>query len=330
MSTAPREQAVSFTGPLAAVFHGLIGEKQGAGYRYDATAHDLVPLDRFCVEVGHRGASLPRELVLRWAVKRAHETETTRQRRVSLIRIVGDYMQRCGYPAYVHPRGVAGSSPPRYVPYIFSRVELARLFTCIDACEPDRASPVRHRAIPLLFRLLYGSGLRISEALALQVEDIDLSLSAVHIRQAKFGKERVVPLHPSLAARFGEYLQTPFLLTARDQRVFPSPHGGAYCASTVYQYFRRFLWAAGISHGGRSRGPRLHDLRHTFAVHCLQRWVTEGVDLSTALPYLSVYLGHTGLKGTQDYLRLTADLYPDIVAAVEHRFGSLLPGGQSQ
>ena len=330
MLTATCERPVSFTGPLATVFHGLIAEKQGAGYRYDATAHDLVPLDRFCVEVGHCEASLPREVVLRWAAKRDHETEATRQHRISLIRIVGEYMQRCGYPAYVHPRHAVGPTPPRYIPYIFSHIELARLFACIDACEPDRASLVRHRVFPLLFRLLYGSGLRISEALALQVEDIDLSLGAVHIRQAKFGKERVVPVHPSLTRRFREYLQAPFQLAETDRSVFPSPHGGAYRADTVYRYFRRFLWAAGISHGGRSRGPRVHDLRHTFAVHCLQRWVTDGVDLSVALPYLSVYLGHTGLKGTQDYLRLTADLYPDIVAAVERRFGPLLPGGQSQ
>ena len=330
MLTARSERPVSFTGPLAAIFHGLIAEKQGAGYQYDATAHDLVPLDRFSVEAGHREASLPRELVLRWAVKRDHETEATRQHRISLIRIVGDYMQRCGYPAYVHPRHAAGTSARRHIPYIFSRVELARLFTCIDACEPDRASPVRHRVLALLFRLLYGSGLRISEALALQVEDIDLSLGTVRVRHAKFGKERVVPLHPSLVGRLREYLQAPFLLTATDRTVFPSPHGGAYRADTVYRYFRRFLWAAGISHGGRSQGPRVHDLRHTFAVHCLKGWVTDGVDLSVALPYLSAYLGHSGLKGTQDYLRLTADLYPNIVAAVEHRFGPLLPGGQSQ
>ncbi len=330
MPTPSPERPVSFTGPLAAVFYGLIAEKRGAGYRYDATAHDLIPLDRFCVAVGLHEASLPRDFVLHWANKRDHETEATRQHRISLIRIVGEYMQRCGYPAYVHPRHAAGPTSSRYIPYIFSRVELARLFTCIDACEPDRTSPGRHRVFPLLFRLLYGSGLRISEALALQVEDIDLSLGAVHIRQAKFGKERVVPLHPALAERFREYLQAPFLLTATERSVFPSPRGGAYRADTIYGYFRRFLWAAGISHGGRSRGPRLHDLRHTFAVHCLQRWVTDGVDLSVALPYLSVYLGHTGLKGTQDYLRLTADLYPNIVAAVERRFGTLLPGGQSQ
>lgn len=124
MSTAP-EAPVRFTGPLAAVLHGLVAEKQGTGYRYDATARDLLRLDRFFGAVGHYETSLPRELVLRWAEKQAHETETTRQHRISLIRIVGDYMQRCGYPAYVYPRHADSRTPPRYTPYIFSRSELA-------------------------------------------------------------------------------------------------------------------------------------------------------------------------------------------------------------
>jgi len=133
--------SVRFTGPLVTVLHGLVAEKQGAGYRYEATASDLLQLDRFCVAAGHHEANLPRELVLRWTEKQAHETETNRQHRISLIRIVGDYMQRCGYPAYVYPRHGDSRTPPRYTPYIFSRTELARLFACIDACRPDRAAP---------------------------------------------------------------------------------------------------------------------------------------------------------------------------------------------
>jgi integrase/recombinase XerD len=111
-----------------------------------------------------------------------------------------------------------------------------------------------------------------------------------------------------------------------DAPFFPAPHGGAYTAGTVYKAFRQWLWAAGISHGGRGRGPRLHDWRHTFAVHCLRRWVEDGTDLSVALPYLSAYLGHTGLRGTQDYLRLTAELYPALVTRLPAQFGACIPG----
>ena len=83
--------------------------------------------------------------------------------------------------------------------------------------------------------------------------------------------------------------------------------------------------AAGISHGGRGHGPRVHDLRHTYAVHVLRKWVRGGVDLTTALPYLSAYMGHSGIRSSQYYLRLTAELYPDITCALEQEFGWMIP-----
>ena len=314
-----------FSGPLATAMDGFVAEKRGVGYRYESGARGLVELDRFSVAVRHQEPTLSRELVLQWVAKRAHETERNRQRRISLVRALGEYMQRCGYSAFAYPRHLDRRAEPPYLPYIFSASELARLFTCIDGCRPHVTSPERQRVLPMLFRLLYGCGLRVSEALALRARDIDLNVDAVRVREAKFGKERIVPLHPSLARRLRDYLPTSLGLLDADRAVFPSPQGGAYSRHTVYAHFRRFLWAAGISHGGRGRGPRLHDLRHTFAVHCLRDWVTSGVDLSNALPYLSTYLGHNGLRGTQAYLRLTAELYPDIVASVDRQFGPLLP-----
>ncbi|QGU00314.1 Integrase/recombinase, RitB [Candidatus Syntrophocurvum alkaliphilum] len=87
--------------------------------------------------------------------------------------------------------------------------------------------------------------------------------------------------------------------------------------------FRKIIWQANISHSGK--GPRLHDLRHTFAVHCLKKWVLAGENLTNLLPYLSVYLGHNDLRGTQHYLRLTSDLYPTITTSVEQHFSNTIP-----
>lgn len=80
------------------------------------------------------------------------------------------------------------------------------------------------------------------------------------------------------------------------------------------------LYHAGISHGGKGHGPRIHDIRHTFAVHCLQRWVDENIDLETVLPYLSTYMGHVGIQSTQEYLHLTSELFPQITRAFEGSF----------
>ena len=315
----------TYTSVLAPWLAGLVAEKQGTGYHYIATAADLAQFDRFCTTVGHATGTLPRALVEAFIAKRPQETETNRQHRVSLVRLLGEYLQRHGVSAYVVPRGGHGPVLAPYVPHIFTRAELRAFFQTLDAMRPEPAAPQRHRVYPLLFRLLYGTGLRVSEAVGLTVADVDTTTGWVHIRAGKLGKERRVPLHPALTARCAAYAATVLVATPADGPFFPAPHGGPYTTGTVYKAFRQWLWAAGISHGGRGHGPRLHDFRHPFAVHCLRRWVEAGTDLSVALPYLSAYLGHTGLGSTQDYLRLTAELYPALVARLTAQFGACIP-----
>ena len=114
-----------------------------------------------------------------------------------------------------------------------------------------------------------------------------------------------------------------------DSLLFPSlnprSNGGRYGNSWLQAQFRQLLRTAGIPYNGSGKGPRPHDIRHTFAVHCLNNWVLSGEDLTAALPVLSRYLGHNGLTGTQKYLQLTAQMYPDIVAKLEVQFGGLIP-----
>lgn len=316
-----------FISILAPIFTALIAEKRGAGYHYVKESRGYARFDQFCVDRDHHALALPRELVDAWTAKQPHETERNRQRRLSLMRVLGQYMQRCGYPAWVYPPRTLRADASCYVPYIFSSAEVAALWRAVDACLPEVNAPYRDRVLPVLFRVLYGTGLRVSEALALHTTDVDRQAGTLHIREAKLDKERRIPMHPVLAERVDRYLETLAYLALADGPLFPCQKGDAYAANTIYTYFRRFLWQAGISHQGRGRGPRLHDVRHTFAVHCLRQWVLEDVDLTVALPYLSAYMGHVGLKSTQGYLRLTAELYPTVVRAVEQRFGSVIPSG---
>ncbi len=321
----------TFTSVLGPIIYDLICEKQGLGYHYDKEERNLLRFDRFCVVMGHHDLALPRELVDAWTAKQAHETEINRHHRISLMRVLGSYMCKCGYSAFVYPTQSTDRSASRYVPYIFSKVELAALFSAADACQPDSNSPYRDLVLPVLFRVLYGTGLRISEALALQRSDLDICSDTLHIRQAKLDKERCIPIHPVLLEQMELYLGKLELIFGPEGPLFPGPTGVAYTARTIYSYFRRFLWQANISHRGRGQGPRVHDLRHVFAVHCLKKWVLDGVDLSVALPYLSAYMGHVGLKSTQGYLRLTAELYPSIIMTVERHLGSIIPeGGELQ
>jgi len=117
--------------------------------------------------------------------------------------------------------------------------------------------------------------------------------------------------------------------TNTDSLFFPGPFRKAYSIGTFYHIFRHGLYESGIPHSGRGKGPRLHDLRHTFAVHCLERWYRQGDDLNARLPLLSAYLGHKKLSYTQRYLRLTPKIFPDINARLEAYFSKNSSGGLS-
>ena len=106
---------------------------------------------------------------------------------------------------------------------------------------------------------------------------------------------------------------------------FPSAKQKPMTITNTYHNFRRFLWRAGISHGGRGKGPRIHDFRHTFACHCLKKWVEQGKDLTVYFPILKTYMGHDSFKETAYYLRMTADVFPDITIKLEGEFPNIIP-----
>ncbi|RKJ69810.1 integrase [Butyricicoccus sp. 1XD8-22] len=317
------KETVVFQSILGPLIHGYIEEKKSVGYKYRKGALLLKHFDNLAANENLLEIKLPKELVLLWTERRSNETLSTRNGRISIIRGLATYMVRLGYEAYVFPAATISIDRYSYVPYIFSEIELKNIFTICDSYPISDVSPNRHLTLPLLFRILYGCGLRISEALNLKQKDIDLNQGTLFIRDTKFGKERKVPMAETLTERCRLFIEESNLIESSDTFLFRSPYGGRYKESTIYKLFRDIIWEAGISHSGR--GPRLHDFRHTFAVHCLKKWVLNEEDITNLLPYLSAFLGHVDLRGTQHYLRLTADLYPKIIRSVEQNFSTLIP-----
>lgn len=317
------EKTFIFESALADLMKGFVQEKRSVGYKFQKGAATLKRFDTVIAQKGLAERKLPKELVILWTEKTPNETKANRCNRISLARGFAEYMVRLGYEAYIYPAAAVTIDRYSYTPYIFSENEMKTILSVCDKYPVSNCSQNRHIILPLLFRMLYGCGLRISEALNLTYEDVDLQQGTLFIRYAKFGKERIVPMSASLTERCRLYKKDLRSIESGKSFFFPSPFGGHYCESTIYQLFRKILWKAGISHTGK--GPRLHDIRHTFSVHCLKRWVLSGQDLTNLLPYLSAFLGHVDLRGTQHYLRLTADLYPDIIAKVEKSFSSLIP-----
>jgi integrase len=197
-----------------------------------------------------------------------------------------------------------------FVPYIYTHEELRRLLDAVAANDNPRCriDPDTYRTILLL---LYGAGLRISEALALTMVDVDLDAAVLCIRESKFYKSRLVPIGDDLlrilapyAARRGQQhagAASPFFVSRGGTAVVRQNAEMAFCRLRVR--------ANVVCEGADSRHqPRLHDMRHAFAVHRLVSWYRDGADVQRLLPKLSTYLGHVHIAGTQRYLTLTPEL----------------------
>ena len=159
------------------------------------------------------------------------------------------------------------------------------------------------------------------------MKDVDLDGGILTVLNSKFGKSRYIPMSPALTERCRRYVVLTGKGASEDAPLYASPNGGHYSKRAIYTMFRHILENAGIPHTGQ--GPRIHDFRHTFSVHCLKKWVMAGKDMNAVLPVLSAYLGHKNLSATQDYLRLTADMYPGIIETLEQQFGNIIPGGDA-
>jgi integrase/recombinase XerD len=314
-----------FQSTLSTPIEGYIAEKQAVGYKFEKGIAMLKRFDSFVYSRSLKENELTKQIVMEWTARKSNETNSTQCGRISLLRGLAIYMNRVGYSSYVYPKAMITVDRYAYIPYIFSGDEMRRIFKICDDYSMSDTTPNRHLVLPLLLRLLYGCGLRISEALHLTLNDVDLNRGILHIRDTKFNKERMVPMADSLTKRCREYCKTADIGKLGNIYFFPSPFGGHYSDSTVYKLFRDVLRQAGISHLGRGKGPRIHDLRHVFAVNCLKKWVMEKRDLNNCLPYLSAYLGHEDLRGSQRYLRLTADLYPDITSKIEKTCSYIIP-----
>jgi integrase len=303
----------------------LVTEQRAVGYKYAAEARVLARFAAFC-DTEFPGLQAPtRAAVEAWvaAAGRRGVTPATLRTLVAPVRQLARWLGRRGVNAYVLPAGVL-PRPARYVPHIFTDAELAALFAQTDRCHYNSQVPVRHLVMPVLFRTIYACGLRASEARLLRVDDVDLDASVLRIRDAKGGKDRQIPVSAPLHTRLAGYHAQVAGRSGGDW-FFPGTAGQPLTLGNVDKNFRRFLWQARISHGGRGHGPRVHDLRHTFVVNNLRSWFARGDDVGALLPVLQTYLGHASLADTADYLRLTAESYPDITARVQHALGDVVP-----
>ena len=323
MSDPLKQKHYVYSGKLGTHIADYIAEKRAFGYLYNTEAKKLSEFSRMTLNYKYPDNTLTQEVVEGWLARRPTDADKSLYLRFSAIKGFADYMRRHGFEAFMP----LSSDLPKlnmksYVPYVFTHNEIQRFFDTLHSNKKYRcAYEARYwTMMQMIFELLYCCGLRVSEVLNLTKEDVDITNGILTIRFAKFEKTRYVPMSSDVArdikCYMSSYIHEPFL--------FPGRKGQHLGIKTIYESFRINLLRANIAHHGRGKGPRVHDFRHTFACHCLQRWIRNGLPISSALPRLSTYLGHNSIDATEKYLRMTAENYPEISEKLSKEYGYLI------
>lgn len=305
-------------GALSQIGSEFVSEKQKLGYSYSSNAYIVRDFSRFIEthkQFAESNTLVSKMMIEKWLASHAETAPKSIKTQINTIRQLAMFMNRNGVEAYVLPTLCIPKQKCDFNAYIFSYKQLASIFQELDVLKYSPVSPFRHIAMPLLFRMIYACGLRSSEATGLKLRDVDFINGIVHIRDSKFNKSRIIPIAESLCMRCKEYSQVVHKNCTYSDFFFSNAYKGEYHTSSIYTIFRDILYKCNIPRV--EHGPRVHDLRHTYAVHILKRWSLEKKDLTSALPLLCTYMGHADISGTQKYLQLTSELYPHIITQLE-------------
>ena len=292
----------------------FIEMKRALGFKYQTGAIILHQIDTLAAERMEMSLGITKEFADSWGKKKIYESDSYQYSRISFLAQFSSYLRDFGFQSYI-PK-LPPFPPSTFIPDIYSQKEIEALFKASDEL---RLSCVQMDScifcMPALIRLLYCTGLRLGEALAMQMEDVNLDENYLRVRDSKNGKQRIIPISDSLASVCKEYVmyRNQLPLGKRKSGYFFIKLDGSKCGTTVWVWFRKCLNKAAIPYIGRWQGPRIHDLRHTFAVTSLANMAESGIDLYASLPILSNYLGHQSLKATDHYVRLTANMYPQLI-----------------
>lgn len=287
--------------------------RRGLGFALEQPAFLLRDFARYADAAGHRG-SLTIELAVSWALASRSGEQAQAVRRLGAVRQFARYRALLDPATEVPPPGLLGRLPRRKPPHIYSDAELAALLDQASLLLPRRG--LRPRTYVAFFSLLASTGLRLSEACRLAVEDVDLTDGVLTVREGKFRKARLVPLHPSTTAALARYAADRDACCERPGSFFRTERTPTLNKEAVEKTFGRIRQRLGWTAQGRARQPRIHDLRHSFAVRRLLRWYEEGADLDRKLLALSTYLGHAHVSDTYWYLTGV----PELMAIAAQRF----------
>jgi len=292
-----------------------IAYKRKLGFQLHSDARLLLNFAKYADESGHTGP-VTIELALQWARLPKKAAQSYQIYRVGVVRCFAKYQAIFFPKTEIPPSRILGPAKYRTEPYIYSQQEISAL---LGACAQLRPiDGLKPRTYATLFGLLACTGLRISEALKLSRDDVDLANGVMLITETKFRKSRLVPLDPSASKALGKYtkFRDQYHPIAKSKKFFLSEKGSPLPYTTVFYNFTRLRKKLGWCTKGK-RPPKIHDMRHSFACRRLILWYEQGVDINNVIYSLSTYLGHVEVSNTYWYLTGVPELFAIAVKKFE-------------
>ena len=301
---------------LRSALERYLSMRQGLGYKYQHQARRLADFVSF---MEARGATtMTTKLAVEWATLPPGR-HASWALRLTDVRGFARHVANIDPQTEVPPTGILPGLK-RAKPYVYSDAEIDALLTAALALPP--ADGLRRWTYHCLFGLFAVTGMRLSEVIGLQCDNVDLGNGILTVRETKFGKSRLVPLHPTTCAVLLSYAERrdAHLGSRCSAYFFVAERGGRLLHQYVHRVFWRLSREIGLRKPGDHSGPRVHDFRHRFAIQTLLTWYREGTDVEQQLPVLSTYLGHACVRDTYWYLSACPELMQEAARRLDQRW----------
>jgi len=294
---------MSFLDEITSDFHKMLDIRSSLGYATATDKSSLPPFIDFCGQNYPDAEFITKEMVDKWLIFHPYECKRTQAIFIALVRHYTKFIRSLGKEAFI-PDEEYTIHYERYRPYIFNDEELTVFFQAVDTFPPNRT----HKAsggqsqllLPVLFRMMYCCGMRPSEPLRLHIDDVDLKSGDVYIRQSKKNKDRHIVMSEDLRDLCIRYS----FLAGQREWFFQKLSGDPIPTQWMTYQFNVCWRLSGLVKRG---DPRPYDFRHVFATRNMMRWIDEGKDVMSLLPYLSTYMGHADFTSTLYYIHLLPD-----------------------
>lgn len=301
---------------LHSALQRYLSMRKGLGYKFDHQTRRLADFVSFMDS--RKATTITTKLAMEWATL-PPDRHASWALRLTDVRGLARHIANFDPKTEVPPFGILPGLK-RAKPYVYSDAEINALLAAALSLPPSGA--LRRWTYHGLFGVIAVTGMRLSEAINLKCDDVDLDAGVLTIRLTKFGKSRLVPLHPTTSAALRNYaqLRDSHLPSQRSPNFFVAERGGPLFHQYVHRVFWRLSREVGLRRPGDHAGPRVHDLRHRFAIRTLLNWYREGIDIDKALPSLSTYLGHTCVRDTYWYLSACPELMQEAARRLGQRW----------